>query len=68
MLLCTLFKFDFLIFHSTEFQRIGVVKFSLDATRSVLLQFWWEYLLLVGFRDGEYYVLKSPPNAGLRLD
>lgn len=47
---------------------MGVIKFSLNATRSVLLQFWWEYLLLVGFKDGEYYILKSPPNAGLRLD
>ena len=39
---------------------MGVIKFSLNATRSVLLQFWWEYLLLVGFKDGEYYILKSP--------
>ena len=37
---------------------MGVIKF-LYASRSVLLLVWWEYLLLVGFKDGEYYIKKK---------
>ena len=37
---------------------MGVIKF-LYASRSVLLLVWWEYLLLVGFKYGEYYIKKK---------